>query len=174
MRRTDRLWLAYWPAGLAAGAIALALTLTSNHEDRPIATLALGLVVGWSFIAGGLMGWARRPGNRTGHLMVGVGFGVFLTALSEANHSLPYTLGSAFGVVFLALFAHLLVAYPSGRIADPLERKLVGTTYVFAIVGGVASHWDESTGDMIVRGIVGWGGKGVRGDTDRMRLVPAG
>jgi hypothetical protein len=37
-----------------------------------------------------------------------------------------------------------------------------------AIVGGVASHWDEATGDMIVRGVVGWGGKGVRGDTDRI------
>ena len=36
-----------------------------------------------------------------------------------------------------------------------------------AIVGGVASHWDETTGDMIVRAVVGWGGKGVRGDTDR-------
>lgn len=37
-----------------------------------------------------------------------------------------------------------------------------------AIVGGVASHWDEATGDMIVRSVVGWGGKGVRGDTDRI------
>jgi hypothetical protein len=37
-----------------------------------------------------------------------------------------------------------------------------------AIVGGVASHWDEANGDMIVRAVVGWGGKGVRGDTDRI------
>jgi hypothetical protein len=37
-----------------------------------------------------------------------------------------------------------------------------------AIVGGVASHWDEATGDMIVRAVVGWGGKGTRGDTDRI------
>ena len=37
-----------------------------------------------------------------------------------------------------------------------------------AIVGGVAAHWDESTGDMICRAVVGWGGKGVRGDTDRI------
>jgi hypothetical protein len=37
-----------------------------------------------------------------------------------------------------------------------------------AIVGGVAAHWDEATGDMIVRAVVGWGGKGVRGDTDRI------
>ena len=37
-----------------------------------------------------------------------------------------------------------------------------------AIIGGVASHWDEATGDMICRAVVGWGGRGVRGDTDRI------
>ena len=37
-----------------------------------------------------------------------------------------------------------------------------------AVVGGAAAHWDEATGDMIVRGVVGWGGRGVRGDTDRV------
>ncbi len=37
-----------------------------------------------------------------------------------------------------------------------------------AIVGGAAAHWDEVTGDMIVRGVVGWGGRGVRGDSDRL------
>jgi hypothetical protein len=36
-----------------------------------------------------------------------------------------------------------------------------------AIVGGVAAHWDEATGDLIVRAVVGWGGRGTRGDTDR-------
>jgi hypothetical protein len=42
-----------------------------------------------------------------------------------------------------------------------------------AIVGGVAAHWDEGTGDLIVRAVVGWGGRGTRGDTDRTanRLV---
>ena len=37
-----------------------------------------------------------------------------------------------------------------------------------AVVGGVASHWDEATGDMLVRAVVGWGGRGVRGDTERI------
>jgi hypothetical protein len=36
-----------------------------------------------------------------------------------------------------------------------------------AVVGGVVSHWDEVTGDMVVRAVVGWGGRGVRGDTER-------
>lgn len=35
------------------------------------------------------------------------------------------------------------------------------------IIGAIAAYWDEVTGDQIVRGIVGWGGKGVRGDTER-------
>jgi hypothetical protein len=35
------------------------------------------------------------------------------------------------------------------------------------LVGAVASYWDEVTGDQMVRGIVGWGGRGVRGDTER-------
>jgi hypothetical protein len=37
-----------------------------------------------------------------------------------------------------------------------------------SIVGGVAAHWDEATGDLIVRAVVGWGGRGTRGDTDRI------
>ena len=37
-----------------------------------------------------------------------------------------------------------------------------------AIVGGLASHWDELSGELIVRAVVGWGGKGLRGDTDRI------
>ena len=37
-----------------------------------------------------------------------------------------------------------------------------------AIVGGLASHWDELSGELIVRSVVGWGGKGLRGDTERI------
>jgi hypothetical protein len=37
-----------------------------------------------------------------------------------------------------------------------------------AVVGGLASHFDELSGELIVRAVVGWGGKGQRGDTDRI------
>jgi hypothetical protein len=47
------------------------------------------------------------------------------------------------------------------------ETDTMGYPEYNAIVGGVVSHWDEMTGDMVVRAVVGWGGKGVRGDTDR-------
>lgn len=48
------------------------------------------------------------------------------------------------------------------------ELDTAGYPEYNAVVGGVASHWDEATGDMIVRAVVGWGGRGVRGDTDRI------
>jgi hypothetical protein len=47
------------------------------------------------------------------------------------------------------------------------ETDTAGYPLYNAIVGGVASHWDEATGELIVRAVVGWGGKGVRGDTER-------
>jgi len=36
-----------------------------------------------------------------------------------------------------------------------------------AITGGLASHFDDLTGDLVVRAVVSWGGKGQRGDTER-------
>jgi len=48
------------------------------------------------------------------------------------------------------------------------ETDTTGYPEYNAIVGGVVSHWDEMTGDMVARAVVGWGGKGTRGDTDRI------
>jgi len=36
-----------------------------------------------------------------------------------------------------------------------------------AISGGLASHFDDLTGELVVRAVVGWGGRGQRGDTER-------
>jgi hypothetical protein len=37
-----------------------------------------------------------------------------------------------------------------------------------AIVGGPVSYWDESSGDLIGRIVLCWGGEGVRGDTQQL------
>ena len=36
-----------------------------------------------------------------------------------------------------------------------------------SVIGGVISFWDESSGELVVRPVVGWGGEGSRSDTDR-------
>ncbi len=129
-----RPWLYFGPAALVAGAIAVALTVTSDHEQHPALATALGLFVSWSFILAGLIGWSRRPANRTGMLMVAVGFGVLVGSLSEANYSVPFTLGALFGSLFIAAFIHLLLAYPSGELISRRGRALVIAGYVTAFV----------------------------------------
>jgi hypothetical protein len=73
---------------------------------------------------------------------------------------------------------HALVVLESVDAIDPVYETLVcgllsgetdtsGYPEYNAIIGGVASHFDETTGDIVVRAVVGWGGNGVRGDTDR-------
>jgi signal transduction histidine kinase len=129
-----RPWLYFGPAALVAGGISVALVLTSDHEPHPAVATALGLFVSWSFIFAGLIGWTRRPTNRTGMLMVAVGFGVFIGSLREANYSVPYTLGALFGSLFIAMFIHLLLAYPSGGLISRKARALVIAAYVTAFV----------------------------------------
>jgi len=133
-----RPWLYFGPAALIAGGLAVALTATSDHEQHPGQTIALVLFVSSSFILAGLIGWTRRPWNRTGTLMVAVGFGVLIGVLSEANHPIPFTLGALFGSLFIAAFVHLLLAYPSGRLLSRRARVLVGTGYAIAFLAPLA------------------------------------
>ena len=48
------------------------------------------------------------------------------------------------------------------------ETDTSGYPDYHAVVGGLASHFDELSGELIVRSVVGWGGKGQRGDTERI------
>ena len=78
-----RLLVGAWTLALAAAAGSLALVLTSNHEDQPAGRGALIVVLGLVFVASGLIALIRRPENRIGGLMTGVGFLWFLGALAE-------------------------------------------------------------------------------------------
>ena len=132
MSLSRRPWLFFGPAALAAAGAAVALTFTSDHDQHPAHTTALVLFVSLSFIAAGLIGWTRRPANRTGMLMVAVGFGVLADSLYEANSSLPYTLGTIVGSLFIAAFVHLLLAYPGGRLISRFGRSVVVGAYATA------------------------------------------
>ena len=130
----QRPWLFFGPAAVLAGAAAVGLSLTSDHEEHPALAVALLLFVSMSFIVAGLIGWTRRPTNRTGMLMVAVGFGVLAGSLFEANHPLPFTVGNLIGSLFIAAFVHLLLAYPSGSLISRHARALVAAGYATAFL----------------------------------------
>ena len=83
----------------------------------------------------------------------------------RAPPSVPVT---RYGLTVLETLDAIDLAYESVAISL-LDGTLDSGGYpdYTGIIGAVAAYWDEVTGDQMVRGIVGWGGKGVRGDTER-------
>src|SRR5207248_45882 len=129
-----RLWLRWAVAAFAASAAGAALTIASDHESQKALSLVLVLVVGWSFVAGGLIAWTRRPENRTGRLLVATGFVFFTRFLTESNQPVVFALGEATSALLLAVFVHLLLAYPTGELRSRAERTLVAFGYLVASV----------------------------------------
>src|SRR5688500_656101 len=125
-------------AGLACAVGATWLVLTSDHEDNKVATLALALTAGVSFIASGLIAAWRRPENRTGLLLAAVGYLWALGALNESNNDWLFTAGVALGGLAFGAFAHLLLAFPGGLLQTRLDRVLVASAYAVTFFGSVA------------------------------------
>jgi signal transduction histidine kinase len=123
--------------GIVVGLVALAIMLSSDHADTPGLSAGLGLFVGWSFIGAGLFAWWRRPDNRFGVLMTAVGFAFFLGSLTASDGSWLFTIGVLLANVYLAVFVHMLLAYPDGRIDSPRVRKVLAAGYALSILGPV-------------------------------------
>ena len=125
-------------AGCAASAVAVALAYGSDHVDEPGIRSALLVWVVLPYVLAGLVAWWRRPESRFGPLMVLAGFATFLSGLQWSNHALPYTVGLVFDLVVAAIFLHVFLAFPGGRLERRAERWLVGAGYFVAIVLQIA------------------------------------
>jgi signal transduction histidine kinase len=116
-------------AGFVAAGASVALALTSDHLTEPGLQAALLAWVSLPYVLGGLIAWRRRPDSRFGPLMVAAGFAMFVSSLQWASAALPYTVGLAFDLVPPALFIHVFLAFPSGRLERPVERAIVAAAY---------------------------------------------
>jgi len=125
--------------GFVVGLVALAIILASDHIDDNAVNATLLVFVGWSFIGAGLYAWWRRPDNRFGALLTAVGFAYFLGALTGADAGWLFTIGVLLSSVHLAVFVHMLLAYPDGRIASRRLRKVLGAGYALSVVGPLPS-----------------------------------
>jgi signal transduction histidine kinase len=87
------------------------------------------VVIGWTAIATGLVAWWRRPANRMGLLLTLFGFAVLIRTWQYSPQPLVFMVGFALGALAFALFGHVALAYPSGRVTDRFERALVVAGY---------------------------------------------
>ena len=124
VRPLRRPWVAVLPAGLAAGGIALALVVTSNHDDtavvgrapRPAARLVVHRQPGLR---------AGRGGRRTAPAADGRGRlrrGSSARLLRRTRRCRTRS-GLAVGALSLAVFIHLLFAFPNGRLESRARAR---------------------------------------------------
>jgi signal transduction histidine kinase len=126
------------PAALAAGIGAAALMAAADDPPGG-ADIAVSLLVGWSFVASGLIAWERRPENVTGKVMVATGLVWFAHELVWAKAPLPWTLGQLLESTYLLGVGFLLVSFPDGRLHTAAERWVVRTAVL--IVGPLQVAW---------------------------------
>jgi signal transduction histidine kinase len=131
-----RLW-AVGLCGVAAGVLVAVLLVVRPFapEDRGSAFAAIA--VGWSFLGIGLSAWRSRPENRIGPLMVAVGFTWMATMLQHCSLPLAYSLGTLVSATPFVLVVHLLLAYPTGRLAGRGPRAVVALAYALVVVGSL-------------------------------------
>jgi hypothetical protein len=84
-RRAGR--AAVWSVGLAAGAAVLVLGLIDERAEGMRVAGVLSAVLGWTFMASGLVAARRRPDNRLGPLMIGLGVLWLAAQLSGFSHT---------------------------------------------------------------------------------------
>jgi signal transduction histidine kinase len=122
--------LALGLAAVAVGAAETALLLADARDALSPVEVLLSLLAAWSFIGSGLVAGARRPENRTGPLMVLVGLTFLAGLLDSAEQPAVQLLGAWVRPLHLAVFMHLLLAFPSGRLDSRLARGLVAAAYL--------------------------------------------
>jgi signal transduction histidine kinase len=114
------------------GVAAAAIILNSHHMSDREAYAAFNAALGVSFVGTGLYAWWRRPDNRTGALMTWVGFLWFLSPLEFSDNTALFTVGQFTDPLPIAGLAHLILAFPNGRLESRYHRWLVAVAYLTA------------------------------------------
>ncbi|MGH2949549.1 MAG: histidine kinase [Solirubrobacteraceae bacterium] len=122
-------------AAVIASAAAAALTISSDHTPTPGIVAAVGVLITGSFVGTGIYAWWRRPASRFGALMVGVGFAYLLGSLTGSDNSVVFTAGVLLSSLYFVVFAHMLLAYPDGRLERPWHARLLAGGYALAVIG---------------------------------------
>ena len=128
---TARRTLAIAAAALLCGAADVLLVLGSEHFSEPEVWAVFAPLVGWSFVGTGPLrrasaaGLPLRAAHDPGRLRL-VPRGRWSRPTARCCSRAGIVLGSLWGPVF----GHVLLSFPTGRLATPARRRLVAASYV--------------------------------------------
>jgi signal transduction histidine kinase len=137
-RGADAALITVAAAGLLTGA-AVAWIISHRGPDRPVVpdlpfAVPVAVLVGWSFIASGLLYRRSRPDNYLGPVMIFQGFAWFASLLPDSYNPVLFTLGEALFAFQYASGLYLVLSFPSGRLQGRLDRALMVIAVGFATV----------------------------------------
>ena len=119
--------------GLIAAGAAAAILATSSDPALDTYQQVSVPVIGGLWVGTGLLAWLRRPDNRTGMLMAMAGFAWLLGTLAELWAApAAVVVGYLIAPLYIVCTAHLVLAYPSGRLPSRSVVALVVGLYVTA------------------------------------------
>jgi signal transduction histidine kinase len=131
-------------------ALELAIVLTGDPQGVPDAVAALPALAALVYVGAGLVAWARRPHNRMGPLLTAAGLAWIGWGLWTADVPFLAAVGLLCGALPFAVMVHLLLAFPSGRLAGRVERIVVAVGYLLIpFVHAPAELLGASRGDEI-------------------------
>ncbi|GAB3402233.1 sensor histidine kinase [Flindersiella endophytica] len=142
---TDRPRVDNTTVAVLAAAVWVLLALVLAEPNRNPFVM-LGLLIGASFTGAGAFAWRSRPRNRVGLLMVAVGIAWLphQLAMSSDDPLTEYAVSAS--TMWIAVIAHLMLAFPTGRVGTLVGRVLVGLVYTSAVAIGLADGYLVSLG----------------------------
>jgi class 3 adenylate cyclase len=138
-----QIWTAAWlpwavgAVGLATALAGLALPWIVGSPPDDVAPLLTEIAGNSLWLVVGLVVWQRQPRNPVALLMVAHFFATFIWELGFIHSSFLWTMGGIFSDLPQAIFAHIVLAWPSGRLAGRLDRAFVAAIYVYAIAANL-------------------------------------
>jgi signal transduction histidine kinase len=125
-----------WILGLAAVAscaVTAGLASVNGQLYQPALRVLLVSWITLPYIVAGIVAWKRRPDSAFGPLMILAGFVIQLSILQWTNQPVLNTIGQLCDLLVAAVWLHVFLAYPSGRLAGRAERVVVIMAYVAAV-----------------------------------------
>jgi signal transduction histidine kinase len=128
---------------LLAGAGAVACTLVAaapalRGVDYNVTATTVRVTVATCFIGAALVAVLRRPANRTWLLLAAVGFLWLVQDLSWLPGALPFTIAATYERLYEPVLAHLVLAFPHGRLPGRRERIVIAIAYVWTLLNNPA------------------------------------
>jgi signal transduction histidine kinase len=126
--------------GLATAAACTGTVLLAANAEVYQPQLRV-LLLTWTtlpFIGAGVVAWRRRPDSRFGALLVVAGLLTPVSTLQWSEQPALNTIGQLTDLLLPALWLHVFLAYPTGRVVGRTRQVIVAAAYVAAVLLQVA------------------------------------